>query len=166
MSLYQSSLPAILKHLNNLSVILDKAVANATERQIDPHVFINARLAPDMFPLVRQVQMVSDNAKGCAARLSGQDIPSYADTEKTFPELQDRLAKTIAFVKSVTPEQVDGHEDRIVTVKTKGGEKQLAAADYLFGFALPNFYFHATIAYAILRHQGVPVGKLDYLGAY
>jgi hypothetical protein len=127
-------------------------------------VFVNARLAPDMFALARQIQIASDAAKGCVARLAGAEVPSYPDTESTFPELEARIAKTIAFVKGFTAAEVDGSEERSVTLKMRSGELTLRGQDYLFKLTLPNFYFHITTAYDILRHNGVEVGKMDYLG--
>lgn len=164
LSMYQASIPVLIRGLNNLSAILGKAAAHAEAKNISPEVFINARLAPDMFPLVRQVQSVSDGAKGCAARLAGVEVPSYADTETSFPELQERIAKTVTFLKSISPEQIDGSEERPVTLKVRGKEIHFTGQTYLLGFVLPNFYFHLTTAYGILRHNGVEIGKMDYLG--
>ena len=166
LSLYQASVPVLVRGLNNLSAILGKAAVHAEAKKIDPAVFINARLTPDMFPLARQIQSASDSAKGCAARLAGVGIPSYADTEATFPELQERIAKTIAFLQSVNAGQIDGGDDRAVTIRLRGGEVHFTAQSYLLSFALPNFFFHATTAYAILRHHGVEIGKVDYLGSF
>jgi uncharacterized protein len=164
LSMYQASVPVLIRGLNNLAAILNKAAAHAEVKNIAPDVFINARLAPDMYPLVRQVQTVSDTAKGCGARLAGVDVPSYADTEASFAELQERIAKTVTFLQSLAPEQVDGSEERQVILKFPGGEMQFTGQSYLLGFALPNFYFHATTAYDILRHNGVELGKKDFLG--
>lgn len=164
LSMYQISIPVFTRVLTNLSAILTKAAAHAEAKKIDPSVFINSRLAPDMFPLARQVQIATDTAKGCAARLAGIDIPSYADTEATFPELQERIAKTQAFLKTVTAEQINGSEDRTVTIKLRGNDMPFLGLPYLTGFVLPNLFFHATTAYAILRHNGVELGKADYLG--
>ncbi len=165
LSMYEASIPVFIRMLNNLSAILDKAVANAEARKIDPAVFIQARLAPDMHPLPRQIQIATDGAKGCAARLAGIDPPSYPDTETTFPELKERLAKTVAFLESVSAEQLEGSEDRAITLKFPGNEMTFTGKVFLQNFALPNLYFHATAAYAILRHNGVDVGKRDFLGA-
>jgi hypothetical protein len=166
LSIYQASVPVLIRALNNLSAIVDKAVANAEARKIDPAVFINARLAPDMFPLSRQIQSASDGAKGCAARLAGIDIPAFADTETSFPELKERIAKTVAFLQSVGEAQIEGSESRTVTMKLRGAEVNFTGQGYLLDFALPNFFFHVTTAYAILRHNGVEIGKRDFLGAY
>lgn len=164
LSMYQASVPVFARALENLAAILAKAAAHAEARKIDPAVFINARLAPDMFALARQVQIASDGAKGCAARLAGVEVPSYPDTEATFPELQARIAKTIAFVTGFTAAQIDGSEERVVTLKQRGEDVRYRGQDYLLKLALPNFFFHVTTAYDILRHHGVEIGKGDYLG--
>jgi uncharacterized protein len=164
LSMYQASVPVFSRMLENLSAILAKAAAHAEAKKIDPAVFINARLAPDMFALARQVQIASDAAKGCVARLAGAEIPSYPDTEATFPELQERIAKTIAFVKGFTAQQIDGSEERSVTLKMRGEDVKFRGQDYLFKLAFPNFFFHITTTYDILRHNGVELGKMDYLG--
>jgi hypothetical protein len=164
LSMYQASIPVCIRMLNNLSAILDKGAADAEARKIDPAVFIAARLAPDMHPLPRQIQIATDVVKGGAARLAGIDPPSYADTEATFPELKARIAKTVAFLESLKPEQIDGSEERTITLKLGPQEVSMTGQAYLLGFVLPNLYFHATAAYAILRHNGVNVGKRDFLG--
>ncbi len=164
LSMYQASAPRFVNTLNNLSAILDKGAAHATALKIDPTVLTAARLYPDMFPLSRQVQIACDTAKGAVARLAGVPIPSHEDTERTFDELKARVAKTVDFVQGVLPGQIDGTEGRDVTLKLGQREVTWKGAQYLFGFALPNFYFHVTAAYAILRHNGVPVGKQDYIG--
>jgi hypothetical protein len=161
---YSATVPAFVQILNALSSILSKAAAHAEAKKIDPSVFVTARIAPDMFPLARQVQIATDHAKGAAARMAGIDVPSFADTETTIAELQARIAKTLDFVKGLKPAQFDGGFDRDVTL-TIGGQKMTWKGDvYLHQFALPNFYFHVTAAYAILRHNGVEVGKRDFLG--
>ncbi|WP_252275382.1 DUF1993 domain-containing protein [Pseudomonas subflava] len=164
LSLYQASVPVFVRMFGNLSAILDKAVADAEARKIDPSVLLNARLAPDMHPLTRQVQIASDAAKGCAARLSGVEVPSFPDTESSFAELQARIAKTLDFLKSLSPEQIDSGAGREVVIKVPGSELKFSGEDYLLHFVLPNFYFHVTTAYAILRHNGLGIGKMDYLG--
>ncbi|HEX2529757.1 MAG TPA: DUF1993 domain-containing protein [Geminicoccus sp.] len=166
LSMYQASVPVFIRHLRNLSEILKKAVAHAEERAEAPSLLIEARLAPDMFPLARQIQSVSDTSKGAAARLAGVEVPSFPDTETTFDELQDRIRKTIAFLESVPAGKVEGSEDREVILRPRGNEMRFKGQDYLLDFALPNFFFHVTIAYAILREQGVPIGKMDYLGSF
>lgn len=161
---YSATVPAFVQILNALSSILTKAAAHAEAKKIDPSVFVTARIAPDMFPLARQVQIATDHAKGASARLAGVDNPSFADTETTFPELQARITKTLDFIKSLKPAQFDGGFERDVTL-TIAGQKMTWKGDvYLHQFALPNFYFHVTAAYAILRHNGVEVGKRDFLG--
>ncbi len=164
LSLYQASVPVFIRMLGNLSEILKKAEAHAEEKKIDPAVFVTARLAPDMFPLARQVQIATDGVKGCAARLAGVEIPSYPDTESTFPELQARIAKTVAFLKTFTAEQIDGNEEREINLKAGARELSFKGEAYLLHFVLPNLYFHVTAAYAILRHNGVAIGKSDFLG--
>jgi len=163
--MYQASVPVLIHGLKNLSAILAKAADHADEKKIDHEVFLNARLAPDMFALTRQVQVASDTAKGCGARLAGVEVPSFADNETSFVELQERLAKTVAFLEGLTPAQIDGSEEKAVVLKFPSREFHFTGQTYLFGFVLPNFYFHMTTAYDILRHNGVPLGKPDYLGA-
>jgi len=162
--MYDASLPLFIRMLGNLSAILHKAEAYAAERKIEPGVLLNARLAPDMYPLVRQVQIASDGVKGCAARLAGIDIPSYADSESSFAELQARIAKTQAFLGSVTAAQLEGSEGKSITLNFPGTELKFTGQEYLLHFVLPNFYFHLTTAYAILRHNGLDIGKMDFLG--
>jgi len=164
LSMYQASVPVFLRNLNNLKAILDKAAANAEARKIDLSVFINARLAPDMLALPAQIQIATDAAKGAGARLAGVEVPSFEDNETTFPELQARIAKTIDFLKGLKAEQIDGSAERTVTLKLRGNEVNFTGMNYLLNFALPNFWFHYTTAYAILRHNGVDLGKMDYLG--
>ena len=166
LTMYQASIPVFIRMLGNLSSILNKAVTNAAARKIDPSVFISSRLAPDMLSLNRQVQIATDMVKGCAARLAGLEAPSYEDNEVTFEELQARIAKTVAFLQSVSAEQIDGSEERIVMLKLRGKEISFLGQPYLLDFVLPNFYFHVTTAYAILRHNGVEIGKMDYIGTY
>lgn len=164
LSMYQASIPVFIRGLGNLSAILDKAATHAEAKKIDPSVFINARLAPDMYPLSRQVQIASDVAKGCAARLAGIEVPSYEDNETTFPELQARIAKTVAFLQSVSPSQIDGSAERSISLKLRGKEVSFLGQPYLLSFVLPNFYFHLTTTYAILRHNGLEIGKPDFIG--
>ena len=162
LSMREASIDVLIHGLTALSAILDKAAAHAAAKKIDPAVFIQARLAPDMFALARQVQIASDTAKGCGARLAGVDVPSWPDTETTFSELQARIEKTVAFLRGLDPALVDGSAERTVTIKLRGQETRLSGRRYLLGFVLPNFFFHVTAAYAILRHNGVEIGKLDY----
>jgi hypothetical protein len=166
LTMYQASIPVFVRMLGNLSSILDKAAAHAEAKKIDPPVFINSRLAPDMYPLSRQVQIATDMAKGCAARLAGIEVPGYEDNETTFAELQARIAKTVAFLQSVSELQINGSEERTVTLKLRDNEISFLGQPYLLNFVLPNFYFHITTAYAILRHNGVEIGKMDFIGNY
>lgn len=163
-SMYQASVPVFSRMLGNLRAILEKGAAHAEAKKFDPAILVQSRLAPDMFALARQVQSVSDTAKGCAARLAGIDPPKFEDTESDFPQLLARIDKTLAFLKTVTPAQVDGSEERQITLNTPRGKLEFKGLQYLLGFALPNFMFHVTTAYNILRHNGVELGKLDYLG--
>ncbi len=163
-SMYQASIPTFIHALGNLSAILTKAAAYAEAKKIDPSVLVNARLYPDMFPLSRQVQIASDVAKGGAARLAGVETPSFADTETTFEQLQERVAKTIAFLKTITAAQVDGSEDKDISLKVGPNQMSFKGQDYLLQFVIPNVYFHITTTYAILRHNGLDIGKADFLG--
>lgn len=163
-SMHQASAPRFANILGNLSAILDKAQAHADARKIDPAVLLGCRLFPDMFPLTRQVQIATDTAKGAVARLAGVEIPKYEDTEQTFAELKARIAKTIDYVRSFKPAQVDGSEGREIVLKLGGREVKFTGMQYLLGHATPNFYFHVTTAYDILRHNGVEIGKRDYIG--
>ena len=164
-SMYQTSAPRFVAMLKNLSVILDKAQAHADAKKIEHTVLTHDRLYPDMFTLARQVQIATDSAKGAMARLAGVDIPKYEDTEQTFGELKARVAKTIAFVETFKPAQIDGTEDKDIVVKAGGREMKFKGLPFLLDFAYPNFYFHVTTAYDILRHRGVAIGKWDFLGA-
>jgi hypothetical protein len=163
-TLYDASIPVFLRAFGQLSTILDKAVAHAEARKIDPAVLVGARLSPDMFPLARQIQSASDAAKFAGARLAGIEAPSYPDTEATFDELQQRIGKTVAFLTSIDPAAIAGQEGREIVLKRPTGDIHLTGASYLQGLALPNFYFHVVTAYGILRHNGVEIGKSDYLG--
>ena len=165
LSVHRALVPGIVTTLNALSAILDKAQAFAEAKKFDPEVLTSARLAPDMAPLRAQIQIASDTAKGAAARLAGVDVPSWEDTEKTIPELKERIAKTVAFLESIRPEQFEGAESRVIDMKAGPNTLSFEAPDYLFGFVIPNIYFHVTTAYAILRHNGVEVGKRDFLGS-
>ena len=163
-SMYQASLPVLKRMLANLAEILKKSAAHAEAKKIDPAVLITSRLYPDMFALARQVQIASDTAKGCAARLAGSEIPKYEDDEATFPQLVTRIEKTIAFLDSFKPEQIDGTEEKSITLKMRSGDLNFTGLSYLLNFVIPNFYFHVTTAYDILRHNGVEIGKNDFLG--
>jgi len=163
-SMYQASAPRFVNILKNLSAILDKAQAYADARKIDPTVLTSSRLYPDMFTLARQVQTACDTAKGAVARLAGIEIPKYEDTEQTLAELKARITKTIDFIGTVKAAQIDGSEDKPIVLKIRGQDVNYTGMQYLLGFAHPNFYFHVTTAYDILRHNGVEIGKRDYIG--
>jgi hypothetical protein len=163
-SMYQMSVPLFLKTLGNLSAILDKGAAFAASKKIEPSVLLGYRLAPDMLNLTRQVQIASDHAKRASARLAGVEAPPYEDNEASFDDLKARIDKTIAFIKTIKPEQIDGSETREIKLKMSGTEKTLSGQTYYLHNALPNFFFHVTTAYAILRHCGVEIGKGDFIG--
>ena len=163
-SMYEASVPVFIRALDNLAANLQKAQAHAEARKFEPSVLIASRLAPDMLPLSSQVQIASDSAKGGAARLAQQQAPAYEDNEKTFPELIERCRKTVAYLKTLEPEQFEGAEGRTVTWKTRSSEKSMEGLPYLQFHVTPNVYFHVTTAYAILRHNGVEIGKRDFLG--
>jgi hypothetical protein len=163
-SMYQVSVPVFLKTLGNLSAILDKGAAFAEARKVDPSVLLGYRLAPDMLNLTRQVQIASDHAKRGTARLAGIEAPVYEDNEASFAELKARIDRTIAFIDTVKPAQIDGSEAREIALKVGGNTKTISGQTYLLHNALPNFFFHVTAAYAILRHCGVDIGKGDFIG--
>ena len=163
-SMYQASAPRFVNTLNNLSGILDKAQAHAEAKKIDPLVLTASRLYPDMFALARQMQIACDTAKGAVARLAGVEVPKHEDTEQTAAELKARIAKTVAFIETFKPAQIDGSEGKDLTIKLGPREVQWKGMQYLLGFAYPNFYFHVTTAYNILRHNGVDIGKQDFIG--
>lgn len=163
-SMYSMTVPFYASMLSNLSHMLTRAEAWATERKIDPSVLLNDRLAPDMLPLKRQVQLVTDHARGAIARLGGVDVPSFPDVEETFPELQARITKVRQFILSVPEAGFDGAEDREISLKVGPQQMTFPGLQYFQGFSIPNFYFHLTAAYAILRHNGVPLGKGDFFG--
>ena len=160
---YDLSVGVFLSRLKALSHMLARAEANATERKIDPKVFLSARLSPDMLPLTSQVQLCSDHAKGASARLAGKEVPRFADDETTFADLQARIEKTVDYLKTLTPADLEEGDTRAVQMKTRTREFNFVGKDYLLGFAMPNFYFHLTTAYDILRHNGVPLGKMDFI---
>jgi len=163
-SMYQASAPRFAHTLNSLSAILGKAKAHAEAKKIDEQVLTSSRLYPDMFALARQVQIACDSAKGAVARLAGVEIPKHEDTEKTFDELKERIAKTLAFIGTVNAAQVDGSEDKEIVLKLQGRDVTFKGMQYLLGFAWPNFYFHVATAYGILRHNGVELSKRDFIG--
>ena len=162
-SMYQASVPLFVRYLNGISRVLDKAAPVVEARKIDPAVLAGLRLYPDMLPFARQVHIATDNAKGAIARLAQVDIPKYEDTETTLPEFKARIAKTLAFVQSIKPEQIEGSEDRTITLPIGPNKIEFQGADYLTTFAIPNFLFHVVTAYDILRHIGVEIGKRDYM---
>lgn len=164
LSMYSASVPVLSRMLKNLLAVLEKAEAFAIEQNIDPQTFFETRLAPDMIPFSGQVQIATDNAKGIAARLAGQSLPSWADDEKSFADLKARLQKCIDYLATFTAEDFDGSDARQVALKIGGKDVEMAGETYLLNRGLPNFYFHVTTAYDILRHKGVPIGKRDYLG--
>jgi uncharacterized protein len=163
-SMYQASAPAFTRMLTQLKVIVDKAAATAAAKKVDESVYLTARLYPDMLPMGRQIHIACDFAKGCCARLAGLEVPKYEDNEVTFADFQARIDKTIAYVATITPAQIDGQEDRDINITIAGKPVTFKGQPYLIHFALPNFYFHLTTAYAILRHNGVDIGKGDFLG--
>lgn len=162
-SMYEATVPVLLRFLRNLDSWLDKAQALADARKFDSSVLVRSRLAPDMLDLARQVQIASDNAKGCVARLTGNEAPKYEDNEATFAELKARIAKTMAYVASFQPTQFEGSETRDIVLKFPSTTFEFKGKDYVVHFVMPNFLFHMTTAYNILRHNGVEIGKADYL---
>ena len=165
-TLYQASVPQFIRMLGNLRGILEKAAAHAAAKKIEESVLLNARLFPDMFPLTRQVHIATDFARGTSARLSGVEPPAVEDKEQTFAELVARVDTAIAYVKSLPAAKFEGAETRQITRKVRGVDKSFAGTDYLFQYSLPNFYFHLATTYAILRHNGVEVGKGDFVGTF
>ncbi len=163
-SMHQASIPRFANILGNLSKILDKAQSHAEARKIDEAALVNFRLFPDMLPMARQVQIACDTAKGLAARLAGVEIPAWEDNEKTLVDLKARIAKTIAYIQTFKPSQIDGTEDKEIVVKRADKETRYTGIQFLLGHAVPNVYFHVTTTYNILRHNGVEIGKRDYLG--
>ncbi len=164
-SLYQASVPSLIRALSNLAAVLEKGAAHAEAKKIDPTVLINSRLYPDMLPLSRQIQIASDVSRKAAARLAGMEAPKIEDNEATFPELIARLHTTTAYLKTFTADQIDGSEKKEITIPTgKDSSMTLEGLPYILYFVLPNVYFHVTTAYNILRHSGVEIGKGDFLG--
>jgi hypothetical protein len=163
-TIYDASIPPLVYMLENLSHVLTLGESHARENGIEAKHYLEARLAPDMFALVKQVQVATDMSKGCGARLAGAEIPKYEDTETSFAELQARIAKTVTFLKGLDRAAFTGAEDKAVSLKFPNAEFNFSGKDYLNNFAMPNVYFHITTVYAILRHQGVPLGKPDFLG--
>ncbi|AOB32666.1 hypothetical protein AKI39_20865 [Bordetella sp. H567] len=166
LSMYQASIPVFVRALNVLIALLDKAEAHAAQNGLELSTLVNARLAPDMYPLSGQIQRASDASKFAIKRLTGLDAPSFEDVETTFPELRKRIADTVAWLQSVPAAALEGSEGKTVQLSFGDFKPSFQGDAYLLSFALPNFYFHVTTAYDILRHSGVPVGKLDFLGPY
>jgi hypothetical protein len=164
--MYQASVPTMIRVLNNLAAVLEKAAAHCEAKKIDPSVLVNARLYPDMFPLKQQVQIASDTAKAGGARLAGMEPPSYTDDETTFPQLVERARKTVKYLETLKPEQIDGGEDRTITWKAGENTRSMQGQPYLLNRVFPNLFFHASTAYGILRHNGVDIGKQDFLGKF
>jgi hypothetical protein len=164
-SLYKASAPIFVQFLTSLSAVLDKAAAHSEAKKIDPAVLLNTRLTPDMYPLLRQVREATNHAASACGRLAGADLPTFTNTEASIPDLKERIAKTIDFIKGLKPAQIDGTEDKEITFKfPSGNERKFTGQALLLNFSLPNFYFHYTTAYDILRQCGVEVGKRDFMG--
>lgn len=163
-SVYDVTVPVFTRMLTNLLAVMDKAEASATERKFDTAVFADMRLAPDMIPFRGQIMIATDHAKGCVSRLAGREVPSWPDTETSFEELRARIQKALDLMATIKPADLEGSETRDVTIKIGGKDVAMNGLAYVTERALPNFYFHVTTAYAILRHGGVPVGKRDYIG--
>lgn len=165
--MYTTSVPMLKQMLNSLHAMLEKTAAHAASTNVEPAVFLQSRLYPDMFPLLRQVQIAADFAKGIPARLAGMDVPAYDDNEQTIVDLQNRIAKTLAFIESMDPAHFEGSETREIVLRPgTPKERKMTGQTYLVNYGLPQFLFHVTTAYAILRHNGVQVGKRDYMGEY
>ena len=164
--MYAASVPVFKQILTSLSAIIDKAEAHASEKKIEPAALLQARLYPDMFPFIRQVQVACDFAKGASARLAGVDVPRYDDTEQTFAELKQRIDTTLKFITGLPQDGIEASAQRDITTSSGANAKQFKGQVYLVHYALPHFYFHATTAYAILRHNGVEVGKKDFIGSF
>jgi hypothetical protein len=163
-SMYQISVPVFARAMGNLRAVLQKGAAHAEAKKFKPEVLLNSRLAPDMLPLTQQVQIATDQIKGSVSRLAGVEIPKYEDKETTFEELYARIDKTLAYIKEFKPEQIDGSEGKQITMQTPRGNLEFKGQDYLLFFVQPNVYFHCTTAYDILRHNGVDIGKMDFIG--
>ncbi len=164
LSMFQAAVPPSLQVMSTLAGVLTKAAAHCEARKIDQAVLLGCRLFPDMFALTRQIQVAADFAKGGCARVAGIDAPKFTDTETSFAELQTRLDRTTDFIRTLTPDQIDGSEEREINIRIAGREMRFQGQPYLLQFMLPNLYFHATAAYAILRHNGVEIGKRDFIG--
>lgn len=164
MSMYQASAPVFTKMLTNLAAILDKAQAHAEAKKFDPTVLLDSRLSPDMLPFTKQIHIATDFARGCIARLAGQEPPKFEDNERSFAELKARIERSVAAIKEYGPAQIDGTENREITIKMGGQPRTFTGQKYLQEIVMPNFFFHVTTAYALLRHNGVEIGKKDFVG--
>ena len=164
-SMYQASVPAFIRSLNTLAAILEKGAAHAQARKLDESVLLGSRLFPDMFPLVRQVQLATDTARSGAGRLAGADFPAYEVQETTIGQLLQRIRNSIGYLESLRPAQVEGSEDKTISWQTRSSTKSMQGLPYLMNHLLPNMHFHVTTAYDILRHNGVELGKKDFLGS-
>lgn len=165
-SMYEASVPVFTQILNSLAAIIDKAETHANAKNIDPAALLQARLYPDMFPFLRQIQVAADFAKGCSARLAGVEVPRYEDTEKSFADLRERIARTLAFINDLPRDAIEASDQRDIVTGSGAKVREFKGQDYLVHYALPHFYFHATTAYALLRHNGVEIGKKDFVGSY
>lgn len=165
-SMYEASVPVFTQILNSLAAIIDKAETHANEKNIDPAALLQARLYPDMFPFVRQVQVAADFAKGCSARLAGVEVPRYEDTEQSFADLRERIARTLAFINDLPRDAIEASDQRDIVTGSGAKVREFKGQVYLVHYAMPHFYFHATTAYALLRHNGVEIGKKDFIGSY
>ena len=165
-SMYAASVPVFTQILNSLAAIIDKAETHASDKNIDPAALLQARLYPDMFPFVRQVQVATDFAKGCSARLAGVEVPRYDDTETSFAELRERIARTVAFINDLPRDAIEASAERDIVTGSGAKVREFKGQDYLVHYAMAHFYFHATTAYGLLRHNGVEVGKKDFIGSY
>jgi hypothetical protein len=166
LSMHEASVPVFCRSLHNLSAVLDKAERQAAERRIEPAVLLNQRLAPDMYPLDPQVQAATNFAKGAAARLVGIEAPHFESVEKSFEELRQRISRTAEFMQGIDAAKIEGSEEREITTSQSGEAMTFDGRTYLLHFALPNFFFHVTVAYAILRHNGIVIGKADFIGPF
>ena len=164
-SIYDVCVPVFVKTLSNMKSVLEKAKAHALEHKIEESALVNARLYPDMFPLAKQVQIATDQAKGCAARLAGAEPPAYEDKERNFDDLIARVARTVDYLKGLDPKAFEGADTREITRPVGGKPHTFTGLSYLLQFATPNVYFHTTTTYDILRHNGVPLGKSDFIGS-
>ena len=165
-SMYAASVPVFTQILNSLAAIVDKAASHANDKNIDPAALLQARLYPDMFPFLRQIQVATDFAKGCSARLAGVEVPRYDDSETSFAELRERIARTVAFINDLPRDAIEASAQRDIVTGSGAKVREFKGQDYLVHYAMAYFYFHATTAYALLRHNGVDVGKKDFIGSY